>query len=171
MTSGLADLPGITATIGDFADHMTIAFTDVRVKRFLEMRGADAGRPDMMLAQSAFWTGLLYDESALAAAESLAREKSWADYQELRTMVPKLALGAKFGTGTLRRLARDLTVIAEQGLRSRAITDAHGEDERRYLAPIQAIAEGAPTQAEHWLGKYSSDWAGDASQALVDGAI
>ena len=61
MKSGLADLPGVTATLGDFADHMTTAFTDVRVKRFLEMRGADAGRPDMMLAQSAFWTGLLYD--------------------------------------------------------------------------------------------------------------
>ena len=64
----------MTPTIGDFADHMTTAFTDVRVKRFLEMRGADAGRADMMVAQSALWVGLLYDEAALAAAAALVRE-------------------------------------------------------------------------------------------------
>ena len=171
MREGLADLPGVTATIGDFADHMTTAFTDVRVKRFLEMRGADAGRPDMMVAQSAFWTGLLYDESALAAAESLARERPWADYLELRRQVPKLALGVQFGRDTVRRLARDLTVIADQGLRSRAFPDGHGQDERLYLAPILGISEGAPTQAEHCLAKYNSDWKGDASQALVEGAV
>ncbi|HYZ65057.1 MAG TPA: glutamate--cysteine ligase, partial [Acetobacteraceae bacterium] len=74
MRKGRNSLPGVTATLGDFADHMTTVFTDVRVKRFLEMRGADAGRPDMMLAQSALWTGLLYDDAALAAADALVRE-------------------------------------------------------------------------------------------------
>ena len=73
MNGRLHNLAGVTPTIGDFADHMTTVFTDVRVKRFLEMRGADAGRADMMVAQSALWVGLLYDEAALTAAEALLR--------------------------------------------------------------------------------------------------
>ncbi len=171
MTNGLADLPGIRATLGDFADHMTTAFTDVRIKRFLEMRGADAGRPDMMLAQSAFWTGLLYDDVALSAAESLMRELPWNNYLRLRSIVPALALDAPIGTGTLRRLARDLVVIAGEGLRRRACLDANGFDEATYLTPIQAVAAGEPTQAEHWLAKYKAEWAGDAGQMLMDAAV
>ncbi|MDP9096569.1 MAG: glutamate--cysteine ligase [Pseudomonadota bacterium] len=171
MRTGLADLPGVTATLGDFADHMTTAFTDVRVKRFLEMRGSDAGRPEMMLAQSAFWTGLLYDESALAAAETLMLEHPWSDYLQLRTAVPALALDASFGTETLRRLARDLVVIAGEGLRSRSCLDGQGQDERLYLAAIQGISAGEPTQAEHWLSKYQGQWAGDASRMLIEGAV
>ncbi|MDT7952262.1 MAG: glutamate--cysteine ligase [Acetobacteraceae bacterium] len=171
MTSGLPALAGQQATLGDFADHMTTAFTDVRVKRFLEMRGADAGRPDMMLAQSAFWTGLLYDESSLAAAEKLMREHPWTDYLELRSTVPALALDAPFANGTVRSLARDLVVIAAEGLRARACFDCEGRDETGYLDPIQAIAAGEPTQAEQWLGKYQAEWAGDASKALFEATV
>ncbi len=90
MEGCVPELAGETATIGDFADHMTTAFTDVRLKRFLEMRGADAGRPDMMLAQSAFWVGLLLDDDALAAAVSLVSGQSWADTVALRDAVPRL---------------------------------------------------------------------------------
>jgi glutamate--cysteine ligase len=171
MTAGLPDLPGMTATLGDFADHMTTVFTDVRLKRFLEMRGADAGRPDMMLAQSAFWTGLLYDDSSLSAAEALMNERPWTDYLELRAVVPILAMDAPLGSGTVRRLARDLAVIARDGLRSRKNLDANGADECSYLDPIQAIAAGAPTQAEHWMGKYQGEWAGDASRILAEAAV
>lgn len=171
MKSGLPDLPGVTATLGDFGDHMTTAFTDVRVKRFLEMRGADAGRPDMMLAQSAFWTGLLYDDSSLAAAEALITEHSWNDYLQLRGGVPALAMDAPIGKGTVRRLARDLVVIAADGLKSRSCIDEQGRDEQSYLDPIQAISAGEPTQAEYWLNKYHGDWAGDASRMLVEGAV
>ena len=77
MDGKVPALSGITPTIGDFADHMTTAFTDVRVKRFLEMRGADAGRADMMVAQSALWVGLLYDDAALTAAEALVHGLGW----------------------------------------------------------------------------------------------
>ena len=171
MRAGLPDLPGLTATLGDFADHMTTAFTDVRVKRFLEMRGADAGRPDMMLAQSAFWTGLLYDDSALSAAESLMKERPWHDYLRLRSTVPARAMDAPLGDGGVRRLARDLVVIAEDGLRARACLDADGQGESVYLAPIQAIAAGEPTQAEQWLNKYRVNWAGDASRMLSEGCV
>ncbi len=171
MTSGLPDLPGMTATLGDFADHMTTAFTDVRVKRFLEMRGADAGTPAMMLAQSAFWTGLLYDDAALSAAEALMKERAWTEYQQLRTAVPTLAMDAPFGGETVRRTARDLVVIAGEGLRSRAYLDNDGHDERAYIAPIQAIVAGEPTQAEHWLARYHGEWAGDASRILLEAAV
>ncbi len=171
MATGLPDLPGERATLGDWADHMTTAFTDVRVKRFLEMRGADAGSPAAMLAQSAFWTGLLYDETALAAAESVMRRYEIDDYFKLRADVPALAMGATLGGDSLRHVARDLIVIAEEGLRSRSCRDASGGDERRFLEPIRAIAAGEPTQAERCLAKYNGDWGGDASRALVDAAI
>ena len=98
----IPSLAGVTATMGDFADHVTIAFTDVRLKRFLEMRGADAGRADMMLAQSALWVGLLYDDAALAAAEALLRGAGWHDAVTARSAVPRLGLDAPWRGGTLR---------------------------------------------------------------------
>jgi glutamate--cysteine ligase len=159
------------ATIGDFADHMTTAFTDVRVKRFLEMRGADAGSPAMMLAQSALWVGLLYDDAALAAAESLVREQPWEAYRTLRAAVPRAGLGAAWGGGTLRDLARRVVAIAGDGLRARARRNSAGADESVYLAPLHDIAAGAPTQAEHWLGRYHGAWHGDLSRIFAEAAI
>ena len=164
-------LPGMVATVGDFDDHMTTAFTDVRVKRFLEMRGADAGRPDMMIAQSALWVGLLYDEAALAAADALVRRHPWADYVALRAAVPRLALGAPWAGGTVRDLARDVVAIAADGLRARGMRDSTGEDERRLLAPLLPLADGGPTQAEHWLHRFETAWNGDASEMLREGAL
>jgi len=159
------------ATLGDFADHMTTVFTDVRLKQFLEMRGADAGSAAMMVAQSAFWTGLLYDDAALLAAERRMLEHSAADYLALRAAVPAQALDAPFGSGTVRSLARDLVVIAGEGLSARSCRDKNGDDERKYLTPLLPLIEGGPTQAEMWLTRYQNEWAGDASQMLVDGAI
>ena len=88
MAGRVPALAGETATLGDFADHITTAFTDVRLKRFLEMRGADAGRADMMLAQSALWVGLLYNDAALASAEALLRGAGWEDAIAARAAVP-----------------------------------------------------------------------------------
>jgi glutamate--cysteine ligase len=167
----LGDTGAGTATIGDFADHMTTAFTDVRVKRFLEMRGADAGSPAMMLAQSAFWVGLLYDDAALAAAESLVREQPWESYRAVRGVVPRLALGAPWAGGTLRDLAVRAVAIARDGLRARARLDAAGRDESVYLMPLEEIAAGAPTQAEAWLARFHGTWGGDASRIFAEAAI
>src|SRR6202140_1394865 len=125
MDGKVPALAGITPTVGDFADHMTTAFTDVRLKQFLEMRGADAGRTDMMVAQSALWVGLLYDEAALASAEALVRDMNWDDSITLRQAVPRLGLGAAFRSGTLRDLARDVVAIARDGLRARNLRDAN----------------------------------------------
>ena len=171
MEAGRNELPGGPATLGDFEDHMTTSFTDVRVKKFLEMRGSDAGRPDMMVAQSAFWVGLLYDDAALAAAESLVRRRPWADYASLRGQVPRLALDAPFANGTARDLAREAVAIASDGLRARGLLDSQGEDERRHLSPLLPLLAGESTQAEHWLERYETAWKGDASQMLIEGQV
>ncbi len=171
MTAGLPDFPGVTATLGDFDDHITTAFTDVRVKRFLEMRGADAGRPDMMVAQSALWTGLLYDDAALAAADALVSRHPASDYVALRAEVPRLALDAPFGLGTARDLARSMVEIASDGLRARARLDQAGQDERRLLEPLLAIVAGGPTQAEHWLHRFATAWSGDATRIFLEAQI
>ena len=146
-------------TVGDWADHITTAFTDVRVKRFLEMRGADAGSPAMMLALAAFWVGLLYDDAALAAADALVRRYPAEAFTDLRPLVPRTAMATPWARGTLRDLARDVLIIARDGLRARARHHG-GVDESGYLDPLLAIAEGGPTQAESWLKCYTFDWNG-----------
>jgi len=171
MNGKVPALAGITATAGDFSDHMTTAFTDVRLKQFLEMRGADAGRADMMVAQSALWVGLLYDEAALTAAEALVRGMGWDDVMALRTAVPRAGLGVPFRTGTLRDLARDVVAIARDGLRARNRRDKCGNDESVHLSPLLEIAAGGPVQAEYWLMRNRSDWHGDIRKIFSEAAI
>jgi glutamate--cysteine ligase len=171
MAGRLPALDGIAATVGDFADHVTTAFTDVRLKRFLEMRGADAGSPAMMLAQSAFWVGLLYDDAALDAAYALVRERPWTDYIALRPLVPRSGINTPWRGGTLRDLARSAVSIAQDGLRARDRRDAAGVSEAAYLEPLADIAAGAPTQAEHWLDRYANAWANDASRIFTEAKV
>jgi glutamate--cysteine ligase len=171
MAGRVPALAGVTATLGDFADHTTTAFTDVRVKRFLEMRGADAGRPDMMLAQSALWVGLLYDDAALSAAEGLLRGAGWQDAVTTRAAVPRQGLAAPWRDGTLRDIVGDVVAIAKDGLRARDHRDSAGNDEQAYLDPLAAIAAGAPTQAEQWLERYHGVWRGETGRIFPEAAI
>ncbi len=158
-------LAGIRPTLGDFDDHLTTIFTDVRLKRFLEMRGADAGGIPMMVAQSALWVGLLYDDAALAAATALVRERPWADYAALRAQVPARGLDAPWAGGTVRALAARMVAIAEDGLVAR------GLGEGRHLEPLLPIVQGAPNQAEHWLSRYRGAWGGDVTRIFTEAAI
>jgi glutamate--cysteine ligase len=167
----LPELPGEVATVGDFADHVTTVFTDVRIKRFLEMRGADAGRLDMMLAQSALWVGLLYDDAALTAAESLLRGAGWQDAVAARAAVPRQGLDTPWRNGSLRQLAGQVVSIAIDGLRARARYDAAGDDESIYLAPLEAIANGAPNQATYWLERFHTHWHGDVRTIFTEAGI
>ena len=171
MAGKLAELPGERPSMGDFADHMTTSFTDVRLKRFLEMRGADAGSPAMMLAQSALWVGLFYDEAALAAAYALVSSQPWQAFAALRAQVPAQALDVPWGRGTIRDLAADMVRIAADGLRARGRLDRNGQDESVYLAPLCEIVAGAPTQAEHWLECYSTIWAGNVMPIFNAAAV
>jgi glutamate--cysteine ligase len=175
MAGRVPELAGEVATIGDFADHMTTVFTDVRLKRFLEMRGADAGSPAMMLAQSAFWVGLLYDEQALAAALALLRGVGFEAVSKLRAAVPRdgieVLLDEPWPAGTLRALAVEAVAIARAGLVSRGRRGPDGRDESGFLDPLAAIAEGGPNQAQHWLSRFHGVWRGDAGQILSQGCI
>jgi glutamate--cysteine ligase len=171
MAGRVPALAGVTATLGDFADHVTTAFTDVRLKRFLEMRGADAGRADMMVAQSALWVGLLYDDAALSAAEALLCGAGWEDAVAARAAVPRQGLATPWRGGTLRDIVSDVVAIAQDGLRARGRLNANGQDEQAYLEPLEAIAAGAPTQAEHWLERYSGPWRGDVGRIFPEAAI
>jgi glutamate--cysteine ligase len=171
MAGSLGNTEAGVATVGDFADHMTTVFTDVRLKRFVEMRGADAGTLDMMVAQSAFWVGLLYDPAALAAAKALVARLGWRDLVALRGVVPRTGMATPWRGATLRELAREVLAIARDGLAARARRDTAGETERKYLEPLHAIAEGAPNQAERWLERYHGPWRGDASAMLREAAI
>ena len=171
MDGRLHNVAGTVASVGDFADHVTTVFTDVRIKRFLEMRGADAGRADMMVAQSAFWVGLLYDEAALIAAEMLLRDVTWEDAVALREAVPREGLAAPWRGGSLRDLARDVVAIARDGLRGRTRCNVAGLDESVYLVPLEAIVAGEPTQAEHWLACYRQSWQGDIQRIFGEAAI
>lgn len=171
MAGRIPELAGITPTVGDFADHTTTIFTDVRLKRFLEMRGADSGRPDMMLAQSALWVGLLYDAGSLDSAWSLVRDLGHAEVVALRHAVPRRGLDARSRGGSLRELGREVVALAKDGLRARRRLDAAGRDERIYLEPLEEIVAGGPTQAEAWLQRYHGPWQGDVRPIFQEGAI
>ncbi len=171
MNGQLHNLSGTVPTMGDFADHVTTVFTDVRLKRYLETRGADAGSAEMMVAQSALWVGLLYDDAALAAAEALSQGFGRDDALALRAAVPKHGLEVAFRGGTLRDLAKEVVAIAQDGLRARGRLDPTGVDETIYLAPLETIVAGGPTQAEYWLARYRGDWHGDARRIFAEAAI
>jgi glutamate--cysteine ligase len=127
----------------------------------------------MMLAQSALWVGLLYDDAAFAAAEALMRGAGWQDAVALREAVPRQGLAAKlpWRQGDLRTLARDVIAIAGDGLRARGRRDAAGQDETACLAPLDAIAAGAPVQAEYWLDRFHRVWGGSVDQIFAEAAI
>jgi glutamate--cysteine ligase len=171
MAGRLAGFEGQLPTMGDFSDHLTTIFTDVRLKRFLEMRGADAGSPAMMTALSAFWVGILYDGAALTAAEALVADLGAEALMAVRGEVPARGLDAAWRRGRLRDLVRPLVTIAEDGLAARGLVNAEGEDERIYLEPLREIAAGGPTQAEHWLARWDGAWGGDTRRIFAEAAI
>ncbi len=171
LASRLAGFEGQVPTIGDFADHATTAFPDMRLKRFIETRGADSGSPAMLVAQPALWTGLFYDAASLEAAWKLVAAMSYDEIVRQRSEVPRLGLAVKCAAGTLRDLAKQVVSIACQGLRARDKRDALGRDESVYLTPLCEIADGAPTQAEHWLAQYHGAWKGDVRRIFDEAAF
>lgn len=158
-------LEGQRATIGDWADHVTTVFTDVRLKRVIEMRGADAGAPAFLNALPAFWVGLLYDDAAQKAARALTRGWSVEEIRALRADVPAAALEARIGGRQLREVARDVLAIARDGLKAR------GLGEERYLDPLDAVVATGQTQADRWLARCATEWGGDVSRIFAEAAI
>jgi glutamate--cysteine ligase len=157
MAGKLPQLPGEYATVADWANHASTAFPEVRLKRFLEMRGADVGDSRMIAAQAAFWTGLLYDETALDAALDLVKGWSVANREAARATAPRLGLATPVANTTLGVVAEALA-IARSGLRARGRRDAEGRDETMYLQPLEAIVAAGRTRAEDLLADYEGRW-------------
>ncbi len=161
MAGKLAVLPGELPRLGDWKDHLTTAFPEVRLKTFLEMRGADSGPQGRICALPALWVGLLYDGASLDAAWEIVRRWSIADQQRLRDEVPKLGLKAMAPDGrTVQDLAKEILAIAADGLRRRQRFDASGESEAGFLAPMWEIAQSGKTLAERHLDAFNGAWGG-----------
>jgi glutamate--cysteine ligase len=158
MEGRLAGMPGERATISDWANHLSTIFPEVRIKRYIEMRGADSGPWRRLPALPAYWAGILYDDDALDAAWDLVRSWSAEERQSLRDQVPKLGFAAVIAGGNVLELAKRTIALAEQGLARRRRLDSAGHDERRYLEPIQEYVSRGMTPAEESLKKFYKDW-------------
>ncbi len=157
----LPALPGALPTLRDWSDHMTTAFPEVRLKKYLEMRGADAGSLDRLNALPAFWVGLLYDSTALDAAWDLVKDFTLAERNALRDGVPRHALALPFRGASVRELAVEAVKISREGLRRRARLNAAGQDESGFLDALGEIAGSGKTAAQHKLDLFAGRWQGD----------
>jgi glutamate--cysteine ligase len=172
----LPQLPGEKPTVKDWEDHLSTLFPEVRLKQFLEMRGADMGDEASVTTLPAFWVGLLYDDIALDAAWDLVKDWTDADRQRLRNEVPRTAIhtrwpGDSLRHGTIADAAREIVGIASAGLARRAVKNAKGEDESIYLAPLEETLRLNKTPAERWLDLYRGEWNGDLSRIFDAAAI
>jgi len=158
LAGRLPGLPGERPTLADWEDHLTTAFPEVRLKRFLEMRGADGGPWGRLCALPAFWVGLLYDPSNLAACLDLTRNWSPAQRQSLREDVARIGLRADIDGRSVGDLAAELTGLARQGLVRRRRLDGVGQDEGGFLAPLESIVERGSTPAEAKLAAFEGQW-------------
>ena len=171
LAGRLAQLPGEFPTQDDWSDHLTTLFPEVRMKRFLEMRGADGGRWRRICALPALWTGLLYDRAALDAGWDLVKGWSAEERQGLRDRVPRTALRTPFRRTRVLELARELLGIARSGLQRRAIVNAKGEDEHIFLEPVEGILRDGLTPADEILLRYERDWGRRTDRLFSDYAF
>lgn len=169
LNGELPALPGERPTMSDWSDHLSTAFPEVRMKSFLEMRGADGGPWSSICALPALWVGLLYDQGALDAAWDLVKGWTMDVRQELRDSVPKLGLNAPIGNGrTLRDIAGEVLDIAHAGLASRARLNSAGDDETGYLNMLREVVARGKSPAEMLLDRYHGAWNGDVSRVYAE---
>jgi glutamate--cysteine ligase len=171
LVGRLPALPGERPTLDDWSDHLTTLFPEVRLKQFLEMRGADGGRWRRICAVAAFWTGLFYDAEALDAAWHLIKTWSAAERQGLRDVVPRLALAAPVHGTTALEIARQATALARGGLARRARHNGKGQDETIFLEPVEAIVADGLTPAQEMLARYETVWASSTDPLFTEFAF
>ncbi|HEX8670001.1 MAG TPA: glutamate--cysteine ligase [Allosphingosinicella sp.] len=169
LNGELCVLPGEKPLLSDWIDHLSTAFPEVRLKSFLEMRGADGGRWNRICALPALWVGLLYEQASLDAAWDEVKHWSIEERQRLRDEVPKLGLAARTPDGgTLRELGQRVLAIAEAGLNARGRLNASGDNESGFLDPLREIVARGRTPAEMLLERYRGEWQGDVSRVYEE---
>ena len=166
LAGELAERPGERPTLKDWADHLTTLFPEVRLKSYLEMRGADSGPQDSLCALPALWTGVLYDDAALEAAWELCRGWTTEERTALRVDAARHGLKAQVAGRSLQAVAKDMVAIARQGLKARERLNAGLLDETVFLRPLEEVAESGVTPAERLLELYHGPWGGDASRVF-----
>ena len=170
LKGDLPALPGETPTLSDWADHLTTCFPEARIKKFLEMRGADGGPWRRLCALPAFWVGLCYDQSALDAAGDLVKGWDAETREELRIQASRDGLQAQVGKINMHDLAKEVVAISEAGLKARAMPGAGGmvPDETHFLNALKDSLETGKTPADELLDRYHGDWNGDISNIFAD---
>ena len=166
----LPALPGERPLLTDWSDHLTTLFPEVRLKKFLEMRGADGGPWERLCALPALWVGLLYDSEALNAAWELVKDWSGEERSALRRDVPRLALATPFRNRSVRELALEVLAISSAGLRRRARASDCGDDESGFLQTLFAIADSGETPAAALLKQFHGAWEGNIDPVFRDSA-
>ncbi len=155
-------------TMGDWTNHLSTLFPDVRLKRFLEMRGADGGPWRRICALPAFWVGLLYDATALEAADQLTKDWGFDEVNTLRNAVPAEGLKAAFRGHTLYDTARDVLAISKAGLKARGKLNSEGQDETIFLSPLDEVMAKKATLAEDLLALYNGRWNGSVEPVFEE---
>jgi glutamate--cysteine ligase len=171
MAGKLPALPGETPTLDDWSDHLTTLFPEVRLKRFLEMRGADGGPWQRICALSALWVGLLYDDDALEAAWSLVKGWTEEEREGLRNAVPRTALKTRFRSLTVQDIARDVVRIARHGLRQRRRINPASQDESIYLEPLLEVVQSGRTLSDELIEKFNGPWRGNIDHVFEEYAF
>ena len=167
LAGTLAGFEGEPPQMADFEDHITTAFPEVRLKQYLEMRGADSGSWANICALPAYWVGLLYCDEALAEIDDLVRDIGSDDVMAARLSVAKDGLRGKLGSHDVATLAKKTIDIASKGLRNRGIFDDGGDDESGFLQPLRKVIATQKTPAEVMLDLYHGDWAEDIDQVFT----
>jgi glutamate--cysteine ligase len=164
-------LPGERPTLSDWANHLSTIFPEVRLKRYLEMRGSDGGPWERLPALPAFWVGLLYDNTSLDAAWEIAKHWTAQERQALRDDVPRMGFKARIRDRYLFEIAKECMVLAHAGLRRRGRIDHLGRDETRHLDPLDRIIDSGKTPAEELLEKFNGPWRGSVEPAYSEYAF
>ncbi len=163
LQARLPALPGEVPTLSDWADHLTTTFPEARIKKFIEMRGADGGPWRRLCALPAFWVGLCYDQTSLDAAWDLVKGWDGETREALRVAASEAGLQGKVGNISMHDLAREAVAIAEAGLKARARPGVGGlvPDETHFLNALQESVESGMVPADDLIAEYQGDWGGD----------
>ena len=170
MKGQLPALPGETPTLSDWADHLTTAFPEARIKKYMEMRGADGGPWRRLCALPALWVGMMYDQSALDAAWDLAKGFDAETREALRVAASVDGLHAQVGNIKMMDLAKEVVAISEAGLKARAKVGANGliPDETHFLNALKESLETGQAPADELIARYNGDWNGDLTKIYGD---